>query len=151
RDAALARGYAAIIGLPLRAAEGPFGVLAIYSEQANSFESSEVGLLTEMANSLAFGITALRSREESRRATAALREAEAKYRQLVEQVPAISYVAETGAFGPFLYMSPQVKTILGYSPEECIADARFWWEHLNPEDQPRALLEDSWEEGRLFQ
>jgi len=151
RESALQRGYAAIIALPLRAVGMPFGALAIYSEQANSFENSEVELLTEMANNLAFGITALRSQDEGRRANAALREAEAKYRQLVEHVPAISYVAETGAFGPFLYMSPQVKTILGYRPEECLADPRFWWEHLNPEDQPRALLEDSWEEGRLFQ
>ena len=151
REAAIARGYAAIIALPLRASGTPFGALAIYSEQANSFESSEIELLTEMANNLAFGITALRSQEESRRATAALQEAEAKYRQLVEEVPAISYVAESGAFGPFLYLSPQVKTILGYAPEDCLADSRFWWDHLNPEDQPRALLEDTWEEGRLFQ
>jgi len=151
REAAVQRGCAAIIALPLRTAGTPFGAIAIYSEQANSFENSEVELLSEMANSLAFGITALRSQEQSRRATAALQEAEAKYRQLVEQVPAISYVAETGAFGPFLYLSPQVKTILGYDPQDCLADSRFWWEHLNPEDQPRALLEDSWEEGRLFQ
>ena len=151
REAALQRGYAAIIALPLRVAGMPFGALAIYSEQANAFEKSEVELLTEMANNLAFGITALRSQEESRRATAALQDAEAKYRQLVEQVPAISYVAEAGAFGPFLYMSPQVTTILGYKPEDCLADPHFWWDHLNPEDQPQALREDTWEEGRLFQ
>lgn len=151
REAAAQRGYAAVISFPLRSAGQAFGALAIYSEQVNSFEKSEIELLSEVANNLAFGITALRSQEEGRRATAALQEAERKYRQLVEQVPAISYVAETGAFGPFLYMSPQVKTILGYDPEDCIADSRFWWEHLNPEDQPRALLEDTWEEGRLFQ
>jgi len=151
REAALQRGYAAVISLPLRVAGLPFGALAIYSEQVNSFEKSEVELLTEMANNLAFGITALRSQEERRRATAALQEAEAKYRQLVEQVPAISYVAETGASGPFLYMSPQVTTILGYKPEDCLANPRFWWEHLNPEDQPQALREDTWEEGRPFQ
>ena len=151
REAAMKRGYAAVICLPLRVAGLAFGILAIYSEQANSFEKSEVELLSEMANNLAFGITAMRSQEESRRATIALREAEAKYRQLVEEVPAISYVAETGAFGPFLYMSPQVATILGYRPEDCLADPRFWWRHLNSEDQPKALSEDGWEEGRLFQ
>jgi two-component system cell cycle sensor histidine kinase/response regulator CckA len=151
RDVALARGYAAVLCLPLSAAGVAFGVLAIYSEQAHSFEKSEVDLLTEMANSLAFGITALRSQEDSRRATAALQEAESKYRQLVEEVPAISYVAETGAFGPFLYMSPQVETILGYSAHECLSDPGFWFSHLHPEDRPRALQEDTWEEGRLFQ
>lgn len=151
REAALPRGYAAVICLPLRVAGLAFGVLAIYSEQANSFESSEVELLSEMANNLSFGITAIRSQEEGRRSAAALREAEAKYRQLVEEVPAISYVAETGAFGPFLYVSPQVSTILGYKPEDCLSDPRFWWNHLNPEDQPKALSEDSLEEGKLFQ
>jgi len=151
RVRALERGYAAVIGLPLRGTGAPFGVLSIFSEQANSFENSEVELLSEMANNLAFGIRAIRSQEEGRRATAALRDAEAKYRQLVEEVPAISYVAEAGAFGPFLYMSPQVSTILGYKADECIADSRFWWDHLHPDDRPRALQEDTWEEGRLFQ
>ena len=151
REAALHRGYASVICLPLRVAGMAFGVLAIYAGQPNAFEKSEVELLTEMSNNLAFGITAIRSQDESRVATIALLEAEAKYRQLVEEVPAISYIAETGAFGPFLYMSPQVATILGYTPEECLADSRFWWSHLNPEDQPKALSEDSWEEGKLFQ
>ncbi len=151
RDAALKRGYAAVIALPLRVAGMPFGVLAIYSEQAKSFEKPEVEMLSEIANNLAFGITALRSQEERRRATVALQEAEAKYRQLVEEVPAISYVAETGALGPFVYVSPQVKTILGYDPEECVADPKFWWSHLHPDDRAQALQEDNWEEGRLFQ
>ena len=151
REDAMARGFAAMIALPLRVAALPFGVLAIYSEQPRSFESSEVELLTEMANNLAYGITAIRSQEEGKRATAALREAEAKYRQLVEQVPAISYVAEAGVHGRFLYLSPQVKTILGYRPEDCLSDPHFWWNHLNPEDHPTAMLEDVWEEGRPFQ
>lgn len=151
REAALARRYAGMIALPLRVGGQAFGVLAIYSDQTGSFEHSEVELLTEMSNNLSFGITALRSHEEGKRATAALRDAEAKYRQLVEQVPAISYVAEAGAQGRFQYVSPQVATILGYRPEECLSDPRFWWEHLNPQDHPVALLEDTWEEGRAFQ
>ncbi len=116
RDAALQRGYEAVIALPLRVAGSPFGVLTLYSGQAGSFESSEEEMLTEMANNLSYGITAMRSHEDAKRATAALQEAESKYRQLVEQVPAISYVAEAGAQGRFLYLSPQVNTILGYTP-----------------------------------
>ncbi|HTW58001.1 MAG TPA: ATP-binding protein [Terriglobales bacterium] len=148
REAAVQRGYAALIALPLRVAGACFGALAIYSGQRGSFESSEVQLLSEMANNLAYGITAIRSQEEGRRATAALREAEAKYRQLVEEVPAISYLAEAGARGAFLYVSPQVRTILGYQQEECLADPSFWWNHLNPEDYEVARQEDTWEEGR---
>jgi two-component system cell cycle sensor histidine kinase/response regulator CckA len=151
RQAALERGYAGVLTMPLRMAGAAFGVLAIYADQAGVFEKSEVELLSEIANNLSFGIVALRSQEEGRRATAALREAEARYRQLVEEVPAISYVAEAGAQGPFLYVSPQVQTILGYKPEECVSDPQFWWEHLNPEDHPIALMEDQWEDNRVFQ
>ena len=151
REVALKRGYAAVIALPLRVDGLPFGVLGIYSGQRGSFESSEVELLSEIASSLAYGITAIRSREEHRRATAALQEAEAKYRQLVEQVPAISYLADTGALGAFHYLSPQAQGILGYHPRDCTSNPFFWWEHLNPEDRPIALAEDSWEEGRPFQ
>ncbi len=150
RDPALQRGYAALIALPLRVAGMPFGALAIYSDQPDSFEANEVELLAEMASNLEFGITAIRAQEEGRRATTALREAEAKYRQLVEMVPAISYVSIVGALGPFLYISPQVKTILGYEPQECLADHRFWWDHLNPEDHATALKEDDWNEGTLY-
>ena len=151
REAAEQRGFAAMIALPLRVAGLAFGVFAIYSEQAGSFESSEVELLSEIADSLAYGVTALRTQAESRWAAAALQEAEAKYRQLVEMVPAISYVAEAGAQGRFLYMSPQAETILGYRPEDCLVNPTFWWDHLHPDDHAIALQEDTWEEGRPFQ
>ncbi len=150
REAALARGYVASIALPLRAGNRAFGGLMIYSDQLGSFESSEVELLTEMANNLAFGIAAIRAREEGKQATAALREAEAKYRQLVEEVPAISYVAEAGVQGRFLYLSPQVSTILGCRADECMADPSFWWNHVNPKDQALVLQEDTWGEERPF-
>jgi two-component system, cell cycle sensor histidine kinase and response regulator CckA len=151
RDRALQRGYEALIALPLHAAGECFGALTIYSGQKGSFEHSEVQLLTEMANNLAYGITAIRSHEEGKRAAEALREAESKYRQLVEEVPAISYVAEAGAQGRFLYVSPQVRTILDYEPQECLSDPTFWWNHLNPDDHDVALQEDTWEEGLPLQ
>ncbi len=150
RAAALERGYKGVLCMPLRTAGNPFGVLAIYAGYAGAFEPSEVDLLSEVANTLSLGITAIRSQEQGRRATAALLDAEAKYRQLVEQVPAISYVAEAGAQGRFLYLSPQVATILGFRPEECMADPAFWWDHLNPEDHVIAQQEDTWEEGCPF-
>jgi two-component system cell cycle sensor histidine kinase/response regulator CckA len=143
-------GYRALIALPLRVAGSPFGTLSIYGQFPGSFEGSEVELLEEIADNLSYGIMAVRMREETKRAEAALFEAEAKYRQLVEQVPAISYVAEAGARGRFIYVSPQVTNLLGYSPEDCVRDAQFWWDHLNPEDHPIARMEDSWRPGQPF-
>ena len=43
-----------------------------------------------------------------------------RYRSLVENMPGIAYVWEVhpGALRPFSYVSPRVKDILGFSPEE---------------------------------
>jgi len=150
REAALKHGYAAVIALPLRVASLAFGVLAIYSEQVGSFESSEVELLTEVANNLAYGITSIRSQEEGKRATAALQDAERRYRQLVEQVPAISYVAEPGAAGHFHYISPQVEHILGFTPEEWMADDHTWFNVLHPDDAQETIAAEHRREGELY-
>jgi PAS domain S-box-containing protein len=150
REAALQRGYAAVIALPLRVAGAAFGVLAMYSEQVGAFEKSEVELLSEMANNLAFGITAIRSQEEGRRVTAALQEAERRYRQLVEQVPAISYIAEPGEAGRFHYISPQVEHILGFTPQEWMADDHIWFSLLHPDDRQKTIAAEHRQEGELY-
>ncbi|MRR51586.1 MAG: PAS domain S-box protein [Rhodocyclaceae bacterium] len=69
REVALRRGYRSGIGLPLKDAAGKvFGVLLIYSVEANAITPDEIRLLEELAGDLAFGITVLRSRIELRQA-----------------------------------------------------------------------------------
>ncbi len=150
REAAIQRGYAAVIALPLRVAGAAFGLLAIYSEQVGSFDKAEVELLTEMANNLAFGITAIRAQQEGRRVTAALQDAERRYRQLVEQVPAITYIAEPGEAGRFHYISPQVEHILGFTPQEWMADDHTWFNVLHPEDREKTIAAECRREGELY-
>lgn len=86
-----------------------------------------------------------------RRTARALSEAEAKYRLLVEGLPAVVYIADFGEKGNFTYLSPQIRSILGFTPEEFQA-ASFWRERIVPEDRERALkaeLEVLRGEGRL--
>ena len=61
-------------------------------------------------------------------------EAETKYRMLVEQVAAISYIAELGVHGRWLYVSPQIEAILGFTVDEWLAESRDWLKHVAPED-----------------
>ncbi|MDO9053464.1 MAG: PAS domain S-box protein [Gallionella sp.] len=63
REAALQRGYASSIALPLGNGE-PFGVLNVYAEEVNAFTPGEVDLLEEMAGDLAFGVHSLHVRRE---------------------------------------------------------------------------------------
>jgi PAS domain S-box-containing protein len=70
-----------------------------------------------------------------------LAEREAQLRALVEQVPAIVYTAGLGQNAPWDYVSPQIETLLGYSPEEWAGRRELWWEALHPDDR-HAALED---------
>src|SRR5689334_583986 len=67
---------------------------------------------------------------------------EAQYRQLIEQVPAITYVAERGAQGRWHYVSPQIKAILGFAPEEWMSHANLWRKQVHPDDLARVLAEE---------
>jgi len=76
RDEALKRGYRSNISLPLMSDGKPFGALTLYAEQSSAFDERAVELFTELADNLAYGVTALRTREERSRAEHALREAQ---------------------------------------------------------------------------
>jgi signal transduction histidine kinase/CheY-like chemotaxis protein len=65
RDQAMRRGFASAIALPLLAEGEALGALAIYSGDLDALEDErEVKLLVDLADDLAFGITALRGRAE---------------------------------------------------------------------------------------
>jgi diguanylate cyclase (GGDEF)-like protein/PAS domain S-box-containing protein len=64
------------------------------------------------------------------------------YRRLVERLPAIVYACELGEQGRWRYVSPQVKEILGYSPEEWTGDPGLWTRQLHPDDRERVLEQE---------
>jgi PAS domain S-box-containing protein len=70
-----------------------------------------------------------------------LRHSEAKYRSLVEQIPAITYIISLADRVEFLYISPQIETLLGFSPEAWRADAENWQRQIHPDDRERVLAE----------
>jgi len=63
RDAALERGYASSIALPLSNGE-VFGALTVYADEVNTFTPTEIERLEEMAGDLAFGVRTLHIRQE---------------------------------------------------------------------------------------
>lgn len=62
--------------------------------------------------------------------------AEAKYRTLVEQTPAITYVAALDGKDSTFYVSPQIRD-LGFSPEEWLADPEIHLKQIHPDDRLR--------------
>lgn len=71
-------------------------------------------------------------------------ELEARYRLLVEQIDAITYITEFGEDGEARtsYMSPQVEEILGYRAEEWLADPTLRDRVLHPADASRVRMQE---------
>lgn len=83
REEAARHGYSSSIALPLNAAGRTLGAMTIYSTELNAFDGEEVSLLAESADDLAYGIMALRTREEQNQAKEALRERERYFHSLL--------------------------------------------------------------------
>lgn len=66
RERAQRHGFASVLALPLRQDSKSFGVLTIYSENAEAFDSAEANFLRQMSEDLAFGILSLRAEPNAR-------------------------------------------------------------------------------------
>lgn len=80
----------------------------------------------------------VRDVSEGREMEAKLREAEERYRTLVEQIPAIIYVEDIET-NVTLYDSPQIENILGYSRDTYENDPGYWEGIIHPEDRERVM------------
>ncbi|MGA7520986.1 MAG: PAS domain S-box protein, partial [Acidobacteriaceae bacterium] len=66
---------------------------------------------------------------------------EAKYRALLEQIPAVVFMAYLDRGVSEAYVSPEIEAALGYSREEWLEDPVRWYEHIHPDDKQRWSLE----------
>jgi two-component system cell cycle sensor histidine kinase/response regulator CckA len=97
-------------------------------------------------------VTIGRDVSERHRAERFRQDAETKYQTLIEQVAAVSYIAELGMDGQWLYVSPQVETMFGFAADEWLVDSRQWTKHIHPEDQKIVeIAEEASKRGERFQ
>src|SRR3984885_14713153 len=66
---------------------------------------------------------------------------EAKYRALLEQIPAVVFMAYLDRGISEAYVSPQIEAALGYSREEWLEDPVRWYQRIHPGDKQRWSLE----------
>jgi diguanylate cyclase (GGDEF)-like protein/PAS domain S-box-containing protein len=78
---------------------------------------------------------ALRAEERRRR------EDDERQRALIEEIPALAYVAWADEVGSTAYVSPQLKALTGFTPGEWLADKDAWLRQIHPEDRDRVRAE----------
>jgi two-component system, cell cycle sensor histidine kinase and response regulator CckA len=125
-----------LLGVPLKTPKETIGVLvAQHYQDGNAYTERELEFMASVGGQIAIAIDRKRAEEE-------LRTAETRFRTLVEQLPAITYVAEFGVVGSWSYVSPQIETMLGFSPAEWMSDPEAWVNCLHPEDRERVLSQE---------
>lgn len=123
---------------------GPFGTrAAIVGETlGNTLLETQVFAVAVAVSTLALAATIT----ERERARERARDAERRYRSLVEHVPAGIYLdavedLDTGRITT-IYVSPQLVNMFGYGAEEFYADGELWERLRHPEDRARARAAD---------
>ncbi|MGA2387410.1 MAG: ATP-binding protein [Candidatus Sulfotelmatobacter sp.] len=147
RHLALPHGLRACWSTPIASQSGSIlGSYAIYYRQPRTPEAEHLQLIAHATRLAAIAIEWDRDKAE-------LVATENRYRTLVERLPAITYVAELGARGPWRYVSPQIESMLGFSPGEWLSDPANWINHVHDEDRESVLtVEEHFQNNRdLFQ
>jgi PAS domain S-box-containing protein len=103
-----------------------------------------------LTSDLDLTIRALRRNQQSLEDTAEEhRLLEAQYQTLLTEVPAVTYTAEPGKNGRWLYVSPRIESMTGYPSERWTGDPDFWFSQLHPEDQERVSVQERLSEVSL--
>jgi two-component system cell cycle sensor histidine kinase/response regulator CckA len=147
RHLALPHGLRACWSTPIASQDGSIlGTFAIYYREPRLPEEEHLQLIAHATHLAAIAMEWDRDKAE-------LSAAESRYRTLVERLPAVTYVAELGASGPWHYVSPQIESMLGFSPAEWLADSSNWINRIHPEDRGNVLaVEEHFQKHRdLFQ
>jgi len=93
-------------------------------------------------NGKAIGLTGVMVEiTEQKKTEQTMLEAEAKYHTLVEQIPAIVYTDSAEQIGQTYYISPQIKTMMGYDPDEWALNNDLWTKAIHPDDRERVMAE----------
>ena len=119
RDEMLRGGIRAAGAFPIRTEHGVQGVLTVYADAVGFFQSSEIALLTEAADDVAFALDTIEQDERRCRAEAAAERERQFSEAIIESTPGVLYVYDDQ--GRFRRWNRNFETVTGYTGAEIAA------------------------------
>ncbi|GAB4557322.1 MAG: hypothetical protein Kow0047_01570 [Anaerolineae bacterium] len=126
----VSRRSAALMFVPIRHRQQTIGVLSIQSYQPGAYDEEDLRLLQALADHAAGALARIQAQE-------AQRASERKYRALVEHIPAVTYTLTADGDRRFVFVSPQIEELLGFSAEEWLSTPALWEQYVHPADRQR--------------
>ena len=114
--------------------------LLLFDKTRGAFDAQDIAVVEKLASMMSVAIDNCIQLSESRRIEADLEKSVATYRTLVEQIPAITYIATLDR-SRILFISPQVESMLGYCQNDFLANQQTWVQRIHPDDRERVLSE----------
>jgi PAS domain S-box-containing protein len=122
RTEALKRDYRSSMSIPIVVNGRVYGVYTLYMPESNFFNESEIKLLQEVTDNIAYALDKIRIAAMHRAATNELQESEGKFRSLVEQSFVGVFILQDGKLS---YVNPGFEKIFGYTREKLVPSMRL--------------------------
>jgi len=141
-----------LIGVPVFGQQdGLIGCILIFNRKSGTFSEDDLNRVEHLASIASIAVENAIKISERQRIEEDLQKSVATYRTLVEQIPAITYIATLDR-SRMLFVSPQVETLLGYAPDDFLSESDMWQKQIHDEDRERVLTEfkHSYRAGKPF-
>ena len=148
RKTMMATGTRSYVVFPLNRGGQVVGSLHIYAAEKNWFGDDLVALITELAANISFALDNFAREEARKNVEIALRASERRFRDIAQA--AGEYVWENDISGRFIYLSPRVVEVLGYTAEELVSHATADFMPAGEADRVRQWFADNMKPDRSF-
>ncbi|MFC4230474.1 PAS domain S-box protein [Parasediminibacterium paludis] len=138
REAALDRGYAASMSLPIITFGKVIGAFTFYASEKNFFDTAEIDLLLEATGDVAFALELFEKEKLRKEAEKAVEESKKRYQTLTEGAPV--GIFHTDIKGLTTYVNPYWCQMTGLLAEE--ANGNGWLENVHKDD--KEMLASGW-------
>lgn len=120
-DRARQYGWRSGAALPLHRGQEVIGALVLYHPEVNGFDAESQSLLVEMVRDINLALERMSTQAQKLRLESEVAASEKKYHELTGMIHDVIWTLDPETLR-YLYVSPSVKRLRGYTPEEVIAE-----------------------------